>query len=326
MVSRRNVVGIAAMASAALASGLAPGRAGGRDAEPAPVPVEGWPSRERHRIWPGDAPGGAHFSPPERDPGENPLFLRGIRDPELQVFRAANPDGRALLVIPGGSYLFVSVGNEGADIARWFNARGVTVLVLCYRLPGEGWEPRHDVPLQDAQRALRFSRANARMLGFESQRLGVMGFSAGGHLAASLAVSHAERLYEPVDALDRESARPDFAALLYPVISMAAGLTHLESRRNLLGPVPPAALVAARSPDHQVDAATPPCFLAHGIDDDVVPAGNSIAMMQSLLSAGRHVEAHFFESAPHAFSLGIPGTPSAAWPQMFLAWSARAGR
>jgi acetyl esterase/lipase len=317
MVTRRNLLRLAAL------TGLAGAQGGACAAQSA---IDGWPSAERYRIWPGDAPGGAAFRSPAPDPGGNPAFLRGIREPELHVFRAPRPDGRALLVTPGGAYLFVSVANEGVDIARWFNPRGVTVLVLAYRLPCEGWAPRHDVPLQDAQRALRWARANATRLDIDPRRLGVLGFSAGGHLAASLAVSHAERVYEAIDAIDQQSARPDFAGLIYPVISMAPGVTHALSRANLLGDAPPAALVAARSPDLQVGPGTPRCFLAHGIDDDVVPVENALRMTQALRAAGRPVEAHFFESAPHAFSLGIAGSPSEAWPGMFLAWSALAGR
>lgn len=311
-MNRREFVALAA--SAPFAAGGAPSWAATSAAG-----VEGWPSAERHRIWPGDAPGGGSFRAPAGD--ENPSFLRGIRDPELHIYRAAHPDGRALLVFPGGGYGFVSVSNEGVDIARWFNPRGVTVLVLAYRLPGEGWARPQDVPLQDAQRAMRWCRQHAQELSIDPRRIGVLGFSAGGHLAATLAVQHHEAVYAPIDALDAQSARPDFAGLIYPVITMEAGLSHGGSRANLLGAHPDPALVELRSAERHVDERTPPCFLAHGLDDTVVEFENPLRMFQALRAARRPVEAHFFTRAQHAFSIGNPGTPSEHWPAMFLAWS-----
>src|SRR5436305_9462135 len=131
--------------------------------------------------------------------GSRELWLRGIASPEIQVYRPARPDGSALLALPGGGYGFLSVQNEGLDVAERFNAERTTIFVLAYRLPGEGWANRHLVPLQDAQRAMRLIRSRAADLRIDPARLGVIGFSAGGHLAAHLAPAFATPTYAPVD-------------------------------------------------------------------------------------------------------------------------------
>ncbi len=136
------------------------------------------------------------------------MFLRNVVKPDLHVFRPARANGHAVLVIPGGAYWFVSVANEGAELAERLTPLGITVFVLTYRLPGEGWKHRSDVPLQDAQRAMRVIRSSASRFGIDADKLSVLGFSAGGHLAATLATAHAEQTYARVDSADELSARP----------------------------------------------------------------------------------------------------------------------
>ncbi|MDO6416284.1 alpha/beta hydrolase [Sphingomonas sp. BIUV-7] len=194
-----------------------------------------WPPREVIPLWPDRPPGRvAAFEIPAIPAGWTggawpASFLRRTSVPTLNVFRPARPNGAALLVCPGGSYVFVSAANEGVDVARVFNAIGVTVFVLSYRLPGEGWRERADVPLQDAQRAMRLIRQRAWTFGIRPDTVGVLGFSAGGQLAATLAADHAEQVYLPVDAADRESARPAYAGLIYPVILTSGAYAHARA-------------------------------------------------------------------------------------------------
>ncbi len=288
-----------------------------------------WPPAERIALWPGEPPGMA-ATPPIAAPtmngptGERQLWLRGIARPELNVFRPPRPDGSALLVIPGGGYNFVSVQNEGIDVARRFNPSGTAVFVLTYRLPDEGWHHRERVPLQDAQRAMRLLRAQAMQFDVDPERIGVLGFSAGGHLAADLATAFSEPCYEAKDAADRLSARPYVAGLIYPVASLRPGITHADSRDNLLGPGASAAAIARHSPAEHVSAHTPPCFLVHAMDDAAVPVAASLAMIDGCRRAGVAVEAHLFESGGHGFGLpALVDAPAYAWPELFMAWSRR---
>jgi len=198
-------------------------------------------------LWPGTPPGGAGLTlptarvearvPSTLTPVDRSIDQVGI--PLLDIFRPARPDGSALVIAPGGSYRHEVFDLEGTDVARHFNTQGVTCFVLRYRLPGEGWANRSDVPLQDAQRALRLVRANAARYGVDAARIGFMGFSAGGHLACSIATRFDAQVYTPLDATDTLSARPDFCAPLYPVVTMGPG-AHASSRNTLLGPEPSA--------------------------------------------------------------------------------------
>jgi acetyl esterase/lipase len=221
--------------------------------------------------------------------------------------------------LPGGGYQFVSVQNEGLDVAQRFNARGTTVFVLVYRLPGEGWAEPHLVPLQDAQRAMRLIRSRAGDFRIDPARLGVVGFSAGGHLAADLAVAHSDAVYPPRDAVDRLPARPAFAGLVYPVTDLALG----GAARMLAGggEAPPAALVAPRSPVRRVSRDTPPSFLVHAMDDPVVPLQHSLGWIAACREHGVAVEAHLFQQGGHGFGLHLPfDLAGAQWPALFDLW------
>lgn len=283
-----------------------------------PIP-EGWREAPVLALWPKGPPAGGFVA--QKLPQDWPdVFVRNIERPELRVFRPAVSNGRALLVIPGGAYAFVSILNEGADIARDMTARGYTVFVLTYRLPGEGWTDRADVPLQDAQRAMRVIRANAQRYGFDPAAVAAVGFSAGGHLGATLATGFAERISPSRDAVDQLDARPTAVGLIYPVISMTAPETHAESAKSLLGANPGADLIARRSPARHVSAATPPIFLAHAIDDNAVPVENSLIMMRAVRNAGRPVEAHLFEKGGHGFGPGPKDAPAGQWLALFASW------
>ncbi len=325
-----------AFGAGVLASLLAVTGANAQD-RPSPSPTAEewsriWPPREVIPLWPDTPPGRiVGFEAPAMPSGWSggvwpASFLRRTARPTLNVFRPAQPNGEALLVCPGGAYVFVSAANEGVDVARLFTALGVTVFVLSYRLPGEGWGDRTNVPLQDAQRAMRLIRSRAPAFGIRPESVGVLGFSAGGHLAATLAVDHAEQVYRPIDAVDHESARPAYAGLVYPVILTSGLLAHARSRDELLGREPSPELAAHRSPNLRISSATPPCFLAHAADDTSVPIENSLTMFEALRAARIECEGHFFAEGQHAFGIGRPDQSSALWPQLFDRWVRRTTR
>lgn len=283
-----------------------------------PLPLE-WTVAESIALW-ADLPPGAPTVPPTRSQTLDPAFITGVVRPELKVFRPARSNGRALLVIPGGAYTFISIRNEGTDVARVMTARGYTVFVLVYRLPGEGWADRADVPLQDAQRAMRVIRSGAASFGIDPAYVAVLGFSAGGHLAASLITAASEPVYTPRDAADLLDARPACAGLIYPVIAADAPYTHALSAQRLLGPAPAPAAVARRSPALHVDVATPPTLLVHAMDDEAVPYQNTILFLDALRTAHRPTEVHLFEEGGHGFGIGPANAPAGQWPALFAAF------
>ena len=321
MIDRRTLIGAAAALPIARPA-LAQAPAG-----ETPTP---WPPAEHIDLWPGRAPGAPATLPilaPSMNgrPGLRELWLRGVAVPTIGVFRPAHPDGRAVLSLPGGGYSFVSIENEGLDVARALTPHGITVFALAYRLPGEGWENRADVPLQDAQRAMRLIRSHAGRLGIDPAKLGIVGFSAGGHLAASLSVGHGDRVYPPVDAADRLSARPAFSGLVYPVTSVRGSPT---APSILLGPDPSAATQARYDTPPRVTAETPPTFIAHALDDRVVPFEQPMAFLTAAQAARVPVEAHFFERGGHGFGgMHSPAdAPSRRWTELFALWTGQLGR
>ena len=250
----------------------------------------------------------------------------GITRPRMAVFRPDRPNGAAVLLTPGGGYRWVVVDKEGYEMARWLAARGFTAFVLFYRLPGEGWTAGPDVALADAQRGMRLIRHRARDFAIEPERIGAMGFSAGGHVCADLSVRFAAKVYEPVDAADRLSAKPVCAAPIYPVISMDPAIAHAGSRSLLLGPDPSPALELVHSPDRNVPADAPPFFLLHAEDDDAVPVANSLRLHAALTEKGIRREMHLFEHGGHGFGLRkAVGKPVEAWPDLWRTWARTTG-
>lgn len=282
-----------------------------------------WPPAEHFRLWPGPPPGKTATSGqiPVPRPTPRPQFLRGIAEPIVGVYRPTRPDGRAMLILPGGGYGFVSIVNEGIQIAERFVREGITCFVLAYRLPREGWSDPADVPLQDAQRAMRLIRAGAARYGIEPRRLGTLGFSAGGHLAGSLVVAHGDHVYAPIDAADAHSARPAFAGLIYPVITLGRDV-GTESYVHLLAGADDRTR-ARYELETRVTSAAPPLFLAQALDDATVTPDNTLAMLAAARAAHVPVEAHLFEKGGHGFGLSVdPALPAARWGDLFASWLA----
>jgi len=289
-------------------------------------------TQEHVPLWPGHIPGDIGTKIVSRidnrsgNDAHPDRWIYGVARPELVVFRPANPNGAAVLCMPGGSYEFLAFDNEGIEQTRWLNARGVTVFVLKYRLPAEGWGQRQDAPLQDAQRAMRVIRRDAAKYGIDPKRVGALGFSAGGHLCGSLTTRHAERTYAPVDAIDRLSARPDLSAMIYPVVTLDSPATHIGSRDNLLGKDAPEALRRSHSVDQRVDADTPPLFLVHAEDDGTVPVENSLFLYKAMLDHKRPVEMHLFDQGGHGFGTRLPADlPASDWPRLFVRFAVHKG-
>ncbi len=234
----------------------------------------------------------------------------------LTVYRPEKPNGAALVICPGGGYGGVVVGPEGHNIAKWLNTHGITGIVLEYRLP----KGRASVPLYDAQRAFRVARYNAKDWGIDPKRIGIIGFSAGGHLAATAAVYYNVGAPDAQDPIDRLHCRPDFAILIYPVISMDA-LAHAGSRTNLLGPKPDRGLIVEFSIEKQVTDDTPPTFLAHAVDDKVVVPDHSRLLYAALKEHQIPCEYIELPNGGHGLS-GYKGPSWDAWQKRSLQWLA----
>lgn len=249
--------------------------------------------------------------------------VTSIARPGLSVYPAARPDGSAMVLISGGGYAYITAGLEVARVAQWLAARGTTVFVLLHRLAQDGWSDGPDTPLQDAQRAMRLVRANAARWRIAPTRVGVMGASAGGHVAGQLMTRHDAPVYAAIDTADTASARPDLACLNYPVVTMQGAAAHAGSRQRLLGPAPTAGQAAQYSNELLVRADMPPAFLLHAADDPSVPVENTLMLFAAMRRVKADTALHIFETGGHGFGLDSATGPTVrAWPELFLAWAA----
>ena len=280
-----------ALALALCAGGL---RAQTTTAEPAAI-----------SLWPGRAPGAVGDSAVDR-PTITPYLVPAGTGP-----------GAAVVIFPGGGYSHLAVAKEGTRVAKWLNGLGVSGFVVQYRLG-----PRYHDPamLEDAQRAIRMVRARAAAWHVDTARVGVLGSSAGGHLAATASTHYDAGLPSSGDPIERMSSKPSFAVLLYPVITMDARFTHWGSRRMLLGETPDSAAVKRLSNELQVTRDTPPTFLVATSDDATVPVENSVAYYRALRAAGVPAEMHLFETGRHGFGLAETDPVLAVWPKLGEAW------
>jgi acetyl esterase/lipase len=238
--------------------------------------------------------------------------------PTIAVFKAPQrPNGTAILVFPGGGYGALADVHEGRQWAYWYNAMGITAFVVKYRL---GPRYHHPIELGDAQRAIRTVRARASEFGVSADRVGIMGFSAGGHLVSTAATHFDAGLADAKDAIDRVSSRPDFLILGYPVISFDPAITHAGSVRNLLGETPDPTLIENLSNELQVTPRTPPTFLFHTANDGAVPVENSVRFFLALKKAGVAAEMHIFENGPHGVGMALSDPALMKWTELLAGW------
>ena len=255
-------------------------------------------------LWPNGAPGAVGKS--EADIPAVSIYLP-----------AANPTQTLVVVAPGGGYQHLALDHEGLQVAQWLNAHGVAAVVLRYRL---GPTYHHPIELGDAQRAIRYARAHAAEWGVKQDHVGIWGFSAGGHLAATAGTHYDSGNPSASDALDRPSSKPDFLILAYPVISFDPAVMHAGSRKYLLGDSPDPALVESLSDEKQVNAQTPPTFIFSTSDDQVVPVANSTLFYMALVKAKVQVEMHLYRHGAHGAGLAQANPELSSWPGLLYHW------
>ena len=297
MLNRREVVVAAGVATvSALVSPQARGAA-------VSAADEGKP--ETIRLWEGDAPG-----------------AKGKEDadvPTLTIYRPAadKANGASIVICPGGGYGHLAMDHEGHQVARWLNTLGVTGCILKYRL---GRRYRHPAMLTDVSRAIRTVRARAGDWKLDAGRVGVLGFSAGGHLASTAATHFDDGDDKAADAVDRQGSRPDVAVLIYPVIMLSGPHAHGGSRDNLLGENAPQEMIDLMSNEKQVTGKTPPTFLVHSTDDKPVPPENSFEFVKSLLAHGVPCQLHLYDHGGHGYGLGGNDPVLSTWPMLCGKW------
>lgn len=271
------------------------------NAEPTTRPLpEGIP------LFPNGAPGAKGTEPADQ--------------PVLFPFHAENPNGTAVIVVPGGGYGHLAIDHEGWQVAKWLNSHNISAFVLRYR-----YAPyRHPVPLGDGMRAVRLVRANAKDWKIDPSKIGMLGFSAGGHLTSSVG-THFNFASEAIDEVDKASARPDFMVLIYPVITMTPQFTHPGSRKNLLGENPDAELIDLMSNEKQVTRETPPTFLVHSTTDKGVPCQNSQLFHEACQTHGVTSKFILFNVGAHGYELGGDDPQLSTWPGECINWMKEIG-
>ncbi len=270
-------------------------------------------------LWPEGAPGSSgKETGDDFHPGDVPTITVFPADP-------AKATGASIVICPGGGYGFLATEHEGKEVAEWLNSLGITGVMLKYRL---GPKYHHPTMIEDAHRAIRTVRARAKEWKLDPKRVGIIGFSAGGHLASTAATHFDSGKSDASDPIERESCRPDAAILVYPVVALATPHGHSGSLKNLLGDSPSKELVESLSNERQVTKDTPPTFLAHTNEDSAVPPENSLLFALGMRKAGVPVELHLFEKGQHGLGLGTgsarhkvaPNEAFQAWPRLCAAW------
>lgn len=284
------------------------------------------------QLWPGAAPGSENvdFKNTVVERSTVPFWpdrvVNKINTPSLTAFLPEKPNGVSVIVAPGGAYSRIVLDKEAVEVANWLNPLGVTVFILQYRLPCDAHVNAKDVPLQDGQRAVRIVRSNAAAWGLNPNKVGLLGFSAAGHLAAEVGAEFDKKVYQPVDAVDTVSARPDFSILMYPVITMDTENASLETKTNLVGKNPTDADLDEYSPNLHITKAAPPTFITLADDDPAVPPANGVLYYLGLKKAGVQAEMHIFKEGGHGFGLTRTGNlPVAQWPKLCEQWMTRIG-
>ena len=271
-------------------------------AQQTPAPIQ---DLQILRLWPGAAPGA-------QGTGEGDI-------PQMTAYlpRSTATDMTAVIVLPGGGYRALSMNSEGRQVANYLNSMGIAAFVLQYRL---GPRYHHPVEIEDAQRAIRIVRSHASEWHIAQNRIGIMGFSAGGHLAATASALFDSGKPNAADEVERVGSRPDFAILCYPVISLTENWTHQGSKLNLLGENPGPELAKTMSMENAVTAQTPPTFIFQTNADTTVPAENSVYYYLALRKAGVSAELHVFENGPHGVGLAMYDPALSEWPKLLMNW------
>ncbi len=250
------------------------------------------------------------------------LRISKVQEPTIEVYLPAksNATGQCMLIFPGGGYGILAYDWEGTDIAKFLNGKGIAGIVVKYRLPSDtSQKDKHLVPLIDAQRAMRLVRSKANDFHIDVNKVGILGFSAGGHLAATLGTRFDDKVYIPIDEVDEQSARPDFMALGYPVITFGE-MTHGGSKLNLTGENPKPEIIAYFSNEKHVTKNTPPTFLFHASDDNGVPVENSLLFYKALKDIGVSATMHIYPKGGHGFSLARNDAHLRGWTERMFEW------
>lgn len=276
--------------------------------------------REEIPLWPGKPPGRGGVTGPEKlgQSGAGLGALSNISVPRMRVYRPLKANGAAVVVCGGGGYFRIQLAKESTPIARWLQERGFTVFELLYRLPNDGWDA--SAPFVDAQRAMRIVRTRAAEFGIDPKQIGIMGFSAGGHLAGFTALQPQRKLYAGSDKYEKVSARPDFSALLFPVVSLRKPYETTRTRREIIGETPSTEAENAWSLDTYASADAPPTIIFASADDKTAPPGHGIMLFEKLNAAGASAELHMFRDGGHGWGLGKPEQVLSQWPDMFVKW------
>jgi len=275
-------------------------------------------------LWPKDKmPNYQYSEEKESRTHDRILRIQNVQHPDLNIFLPQKNAStkKAIIICPGGGYGMLAYDWEGTKIAQWFTSKGFTVFVLKYRLPGSASiKTRHLAPLQDVQRAIRWARSKATQWNINPNQIGIIGFSAGGHLAASSGTLYEFEAYKPVDLIDSASAKPDFMALIYPVITMKKEYTHQGSKDNLLGKNPEPTLIQQFSAEANVDSNTPPTFIVHAKNDKTVLVKNSIQMYEALKKHNVSAELIVYPKGGHGFALAAKRKKLGQWKDQLLQW------
>lgn len=253
----------------------------------------------------------------------NAVRISFVQIPDISVYLPSkgNATGQAVVICPGGGYRILAYDMEGTDIAKWLNSKGITGIVLKYRLPiSKSNIINHKSPLLDAQRAIQLTRYHANEWNIKKDKIGIMGFSAGGHLASTAGTHFDSGDANAADPVESMSSRPDFMILIYPVITLNEAFTHEGSRTALLGENPDLELVQHYSNELQVKKDTPPTFIVHAGDDGAVPVENSLFFYQALKDKGITAELHIYPEGGHGFSLAIGRSYLETWPDRCIDW------
>ncbi len=260
-------------------------------------------------LWPaGQVPNYQKTAETEKTEKTDITRISLVQNPEIAVFApsARNATGQAVVICPGGGYGILAYDWEGTDIAKWLNSKGITAVVLKYRLPNSKSNVvPHRSPLMDAQRAIRMVRAHAGRWKLNPDQIGIMGFSAGGHLASTAGTHFDKGNHQAADTIERFSSRPDFMVLVYPVITMSQPFLHTGSKNNLIGEDPEPQLARFYSGELQITKETPPAFLVHATDDQTVAVENSLVFYQALKDRGVPAELHVYPKGGHGFGLAL---------------------